>query len=440
MQTTRWTVLGVAIAAVPAGLFLTAPSRGSQIVGLTAEPPGFPWGSSTTASAWGLLAALAVCVGARRVADALFVGAVAAITLLVITIGSAPPALLIAVAAGALLGAVLQLSQAHPGRGTVVVAVIGATIGIVVAPQLARFRAGESGGNRPYADYIPSSGIMADTTVVDLGAGVLAVLAMILLTIGCAPAWRQQIEGAPRTAVVTTSVIVVGCALTHWWLLRYISESLRDTETSGLHTFYGGYVVVGLALVAAIVHPGAARLLWVAAAAGSVALATDGSTGSGTDLAAVTAALVVVAAVVTAIVLRRSPADERTRGVPIAVAVLTAFAATQFITDELWSVIPILVGPFGVPVVLAMAITAATVSIDVDQATVVGGVALLALLRPSTGTDFGWTAYTPLSDGIGFDGISSSPESPAQTAVALVALVACFAAAVSLSRRANPGQ
>ncbi len=431
----RLAILGVAFAAAPAGLFLAAPSRTGEIVGFTAEPPGFPWGSATTATAWGLLAALAVCVGARRIADALFVGGIAAITVLVVGISSSPPILLTAVAAGVLLGSAVQISRANGGRAATVAAVAGAMVGIFLAPILARMRAGVSDRPRRYADYIPSSGLLADTTVVEVGTAVLAAIGMVVLLACLVPRRRETITASSRRIVLGAGALVVGGALVHWWFLRFISASLRDETRTGLHTFYGGYVLLALAVVGALAFRRHGGLIVVAAAASTVAVATDGATATGAALAAVTATLVSLSSVVTATVLWRTPAHERARGVPIAVVVLILFTATQFITDGLWQGVPVLLGPFGVPVVVAMALTAAVVAGDPAPVTVVGALALLTLTRLTTGSDFGWTAYTPLTDGVGFDGITGDPESTAQTVVAVLALGVCLVVAVILTRR-----
>ena len=431
----RLTSGGLAIAAAPAALLLTAPSRTGEIVGLTAQSPGFPWGSAATATAWGSLAALAVCVGARRVADALFVGGIAAVTLLVIGLGSSPPTLLTAVAGGALLGAAVQLSRVGPGRGATLAPVAGAVVGILLAPMIARLRAGGLDRPRRYADHLPSSGLFAETTVVDVGTAVLAALGMVIVLACLLTRRRDAIDASPRGPVLVAGAIVVSCALVRWWFLRFISASLRDETRTGLHTFYGGYVVLGLAVVAALFLRRREGLMLVAAAASTVALVTDGAVTTGATLAAVTAVLVVGGAVGTTTVLRRTPSAERARGVSIAVAVLALFTATQFVTDGFWEGVPVLVGSFGVPVVVAMAITAAVTAGGPDPAAVVGALALLTLTRATTGSDFGWTAYTPLTDGIGFDGITGDPESTAQTVVAMTALAACLVVAVVLARR-----
>lgn len=431
----RLIVVGLAIAAAPGGMYLAAPSRDGVIVGFTAEPPGFPWGSATTATAWGLLAALAVCVGARRVADALFPGGIAAITLLVIGISSSPPTLLTAVAAGLLLGSAVQLARASNGHGPTAAAAAGTVLGIVLAPMLARLRADGVDRPRRYADFVPSTGFFADTTVIDVVAVVLATIGMVVLVACLVSRWRDTIDTSARRSVLGAGAVVIGCALVHWWFLRFISDSLQDETNTGLHTFYGGYVLLGLAVVGALTIRGHAGLIWVAAAASTIALATDGAVTTGTALTALTAILVAGGALGTATVLRRTPTAERVRGVPIAIAILTVFTATQFVTDGFWQGAPVLVGSFGVPVVVAMAVTAAVVAGKPDQATLIGGLALLTLTRLTTGGDFGWTAYTPLTDGIGFDGITGDPESTAQTVVAMTALLASLGFAVVLTRR-----
>ncbi|GAA1879023.1 hypothetical protein [Williamsia serinedens] len=430
----RLVIVAVAMAAAPAGLFLAAPSSHGDIVGITPQPPGFPWESTTVASAWGLLAALAVCVGARRVADALFVGGIAAVVLLVVSISSAPPTVLTTVAAGVLLGAALQLARAADSRSCAVAVVIGAVVGILVAPLLARVRADGFGGPRRYADFLPS-GQVSGTSTVDLGAAVLGTLSMLVLIACLVTRWRTTVAAPARGPILGAAALVVGGALVHWWFLRFISDSLRDETRTGLHTFYGGYVLLGLAVVAAMVHVGRTSLVWVAAAASTTAIATDGTTSGGAAVASMTVVLVAVAANVTTTVLRRTATDHRARGVVIAVVLLAVFSATQFVTEEPWAVVPILLGPFGVPVVVTMAIAAAVVAGRPEPATVVGALALLVLTRLTTGTDFGWTSYTPLSDGAGFDGIASSPSSTPQTVAALIALGLCGVVAAVLARR-----
>ncbi|WP_299569700.1 hypothetical protein [uncultured Williamsia sp.] len=429
--------LAAGVASAVAGLFLAAPSRTGDIVGLSAQPPGFPWGSTTTASAWGLLAALAMCVGARRVADAVFAGAVAAVVLLVVGISSSPPTLLTAVAAGVLLGAALQLSRTVSGHSALVAATAGVVAGVLLAPMLARLRAGLPSGNRRYADYLPgdSALLVGDSTVVEVGAVSLAVLAVAVLAALCLRGWRDPIGGTSRVVVLTSAGMVVGCVLTQWWFLRFLSSSLRDESSTGLHTFYGGYVVVGMTLVAALVHRETTGLMWVAAAAATVAVSVDGTTASGIDLAAVTALLVVVAAVATTVVTRRDALPRKTRGVPIAVAVLGVFTATQFLSGDLSAAVPALVGPFGVPVAVTIALTAAVMANHPEPSAVVGAVALLTLLRLTTGSDFGWTSYTPLTDASGFDGLTATPPSAARTAVGFIAIATCFVVAVVLARR-----
>ncbi|MBE7163533.1 MAG: hypothetical protein INR72_20020, partial [Williamsia herbipolensis] len=193
----RLVIVAVAMAAAPAGLFLAAPSSHGDIVGITPQPPGFPWDSTTVASAWGLLAALAVCVGARHVADALFVGGIAAITLLVVSIGSAPPTVVTAVAAGILLGAALQLARAADSRSCAVAVVIGAVVGILVAPLVARIRADGFGGPRPYADYLPPEQESGSVTV-DLGAAALGFLSMVVLVACLVTRWRTTVATSAR--------------------------------------------------------------------------------------------------------------------------------------------------------------------------------------------------------------------------------------------------
>lgn len=433
----RLFIAALLVAAAVSGLFLAAPSRTGEVVRFAPESPGFPWGSPTTATAWGLLAALAVCVGARRVADALFVGAVAAVTLLVAAISTAPPTLLCAVTAGVLLGAAAQVGRARPGYAAPVATMTGVVAGILVAPMLAGLRAGLPTGNRRYADYIPSSRLLlvGDTSLVDVVACVLAVLAVAVLVIFRVRAWREQISGPPRAGVAGAAGIVVACALTQWWFVRFIASSLRDETSTGLNTFYGGYVVVGLTLLAALVHRGPGGLVWVGAAAATVAVATDGTSASGADVATVTALLVVVASVATTLVARRDAQWRRGRGVPIAIAVLTVFTAAQFLDGDLSTAIPALIGPFGVPVALTIALVVAAMATSPDQSAVVGAAALLTLLRVTTGGGFGWTSYTPLSDASGFDGLTAGPPSTAQTVVAVVALGSCLAVGVVLARR-----
>ncbi len=368
-------------------------------------------------------------------ADALFLGGIAAITLLVIGISSSPPTLLTAAASGVLLGAALQLARSRSDHGATVATVAGAVLGIVLASMLARLRADGAERPRRYADFVPSTGFFADTTVIDVGAVALAAIGVVVLVACLVSRWRDTIDASARRSVLGAGALVIGCALVHWWFLRFISDSLQDETTTGLHTFFGGYVLLGLAVVGAVTVRGRRGLIWVATAASTIALATDGAVTTGAALTALTAILVVGGALGTTVVLRGTQAPERIRGVPIAVAVLAVFAATQFITDGFWEGVPVLVGSFGVPVVVAMAITAAVIAGRPDPATVVGALALLTLTRLTTGGDFGWTAYTPLTDGIGFDGITGDPESTSQTVVALIALATCLVAAVVLARR-----
>ncbi|MGZ8177663.1 hypothetical protein ACXVUM_06985 [Williamsia sp. SKLECPSW1] len=342
-------------------------------------------------------------------------------------------------AAGLLLGSAIQVSRTRTGRAAGLAVVIGAVTGILVAPMLAGLRAGLPTDNRRYADYIPSPSVwlVGDSTLVDLGACLLAVFAVAALVAGRMRAWRDEITTPSRAGIVGAAGIVLVGVLTHWWFLRFLSDTVTDTETTGLHTFDGGYVAVGIVLVLAVGLRGPGRLLWVAAAASVVAIAADGTTTSGATVALVTAVLVTVAAALTVVVIRRSPPADRARGVPIAVAILTACTATQFITDGFWSATPALVGAFGVPVVLTIAVAAAVVSTEPDQAVVVGAVGVLTLLPSSTGTDFGWTSYTPLSDGPAFDGITGETPATSQTVVAVLILVACCVAAIAVARRSD---
>lgn len=435
----RLTVVALAIVAIITGVFLAAPTHGGEIIGLTADPPGFPWGSTGVAIAGGLVGALAVCVGARRILEASVVGAVAAVALLIAVAIAALPAIAITVAAGVVLGSALQLARTVPGRAADLAVVTGAVVGVIVAPMLSAVRAELADGPRRYADYVPhESGLLATGGArVDAIAAAVAVIGVAVVVVANRSRFAEHLVRPPLSSIVATVGIVIAGALTEWWFRRFLSETLADNETTGLHTFHGGYVAIGLVLVTALVLRGRGRLLWIAAAAGTVAIATDGTSAKGWSLTIVTTILLVVAAIVTALVVRRSPPLDRARGVPIAVAVLAAFAATQFITDEFWSVVPALVGAFGVPVAVAMAVAAAVVATVPDQATVVGAIAVLTLLRLTTGTDFGWTAYTPLSDASGFDGITGETVTTSQAAVGVIVLTACFATAISLSRRAS---
>ncbi|MGJ0118577.1 hypothetical protein ACQ7HM_05155 [Williamsia sp. MIQD14] len=428
----------VAVIGVVAGAVLTAPTARGDVFGFSASLPGFPYDSSPTAIALGGLLALVVAVVPGRVGIALAGMGAGATVLVVAALLDTPPAIVTA-GAGAALGGAVALASTIGVRAALAAIVAGFVVGGYAVPALARIRLREPSTPRRYADYLPSDGSytrFAGDAVLVIGAG-LVVVASVVLAVTLRRRFAEPVERPPVPSVGIAAAATVGGALVFWWFLRWISSAVSDS--TGLHTFLGGYVLAAGAVAIAVLTPGRRGLIWLAAVAVVAAHGADGTTANGMTMAVVLAALVAFGAAVAFALSRESASTGSSRLVVVGVVLLTFLTATQFLDGDLSAAIPVIAGGFVVPAVAGWVLTASVRgATPPDGAVVIGALVALPLLTRTTGASVGWTAYTPLtdSDGLdGFGGLSYSAATNTGIISAVVTTAVCAAAAVVLSRR-----
>ncbi|MGU3291315.1 hypothetical protein [Williamsia sp. M5A3_1d] len=428
----------VAVIALIAGGVLTAPTAKGDVFGFSATPPGFPFDSTPTAIALGGLIAVTVATAARRAGVALIGMGAGAVVLVVAALLDPPPAIG-TVGAGAALGGAVALASTIGRRAALTAIVAGFAVGSYAITALSSIRRHEPTGNRSYADYLPSKGSytqFAGDRVLVVGAA-LVVAAVIVLAVLHRRRFAESLQHPPLPSVAMAAGTSVAGALVFWWFLRWISSAMSDS--TGLHTFLGGYVLAGIAVLIALVTPGRSGAIWLAAVAVVAAHGADGTTASGATMAVVIAALVGVGAVSAVVLARGSRPSAGPRLLVAGLVVLAILTATQFLDGDLSAAVPVLAGAFVVPAVVGAVLVAAVRGrTSPDGAIVIGALLLLPLLTRTTGASVGWTAYTPLTDSDGFDGFGGLSYSSATTTgiVAAVATIAvCAVAAVVLLRR-----
>ena len=353
---------------------------------------------STAVTAAAVLVALVVAVSLRRLVIALSAAAVGLIALAVLAVSVTTGDRVgfpTAIAAGLVLGALSVAT--HPGtsggdRAGRIGLAAGVVGGFLLARSLPSAGGFRSGQNRRYADYLPSPHVSVDS-----GTGLLtvvgAVVALIALAVfafqirGTAPA----VTGRPAARVTTTCIgIPVAIVLLSAW-----SHASRSSfgETTPPGWVFGSLMIV-IMLAAALVLPGRTGLAWV----GVVTLVVTGAAADVSDIEW-------IGIVVIAVVIGLGAAASRWRHLlPIGIAVLVVIALLQLLDGESTELVAlaaaVFVAPFVVSYTVAVCVSEPPSSPEFAHPAIIA-TALTACVPISTlrgGADFGWTAYTPLSD------------------------------------------
>ncbi|QIX52412.1 hypothetical protein [Rhodococcus sp. DMU1] len=393
-----------------AGLVLAAPSVDTYPLadGLL---PGPVFTSDVAAAAAGGLAALAAAATVRRrVLAAALVGAMA-MAVVALPGGWRFDVYVATIGAGLLLGALVVL-----GAGKLHAALPGAVVaGLLTAEPLAQFRELDSAPQR-YASYLAASVQPVNAVWLSLAIVTAVAAGVVALTAGNdeAPVAAPRVRG--REVAVGIGVPILGVGL--YWSFHHALFSLHDL---GEGRWLWGLVAVPVLIAAA---------LWLRRRTGAVLLAATAvvvaAGGTVSWSPAVWPALLIAPALVAvgAWLGRRRP-------MPVVGVGLLALAAAAGIFDRPpWDnanfVATILVVPFAA----AYTIVASLPSTAPVTAT---SLALPSVLALPLVAQFGWTAYTPLTD----DAAGWSPGAWTWTSVgaSTAAILACGAAMVWLRHR-----
>ncbi|AUM18666.1 MULTISPECIES: hypothetical protein [Rhodococcus] len=393
-----------------AGLVLAAPSVDTYPLadGLL---PGSVFTSDVAAAAAGALAALAVAAAVRR-----RVLAVALVGAMVVAVVALPggwrfDVYVATIGAGLLLGGlvVLGAEKLHAALSGAVVA------GLLTAEPLAQFRELDSAPQR-YASYLAASVQPVNAVWLPLAIVTAVAAGVVALTAAndTAPVDASRARG--REVAVGIGVPILGVGL--YWSFHHALFSLDDARE--------GRWLLGLVAVPVLI----AAALWLRGRTGTVLLAATtmvvavGGTVSWSP-AAWPALLIAPALVAVGVWLGRR------RPMPLIGVGLLALAAAAGIFDRPpWDNANFAATVLVVPFAAAYTIVASLPSTAPVTAT---SLALPAVLALPLLAQFGWTAYTPLTD----DPAGWSPSAWAWTSVgaSTAAVLACGAAMAWLGHR-----
>lgn len=334
-----------------------------------------------------------------------------------------------AIAAGLVLGGLATstdsvVDERRRAPSASVALAIGALAGLVLARPLSSLRFVDDRPRR-YADYLPAS---QHTITLVPATAVVTVLALVALGSMIVAALKFGIEddGKPdppaRRAVIGGCLLPVAGLFAYWWL----RETVFSGAGLGLHAWVYGYLLLAAALVFAFVLPSRTGMLWVAATAFVAGDAVSSVTGNSVVLVALPLIGLVLGAVV-GYVVRQPLWGIAALGVCSAVA----YAGSSDLTG-------LAIAAFAVPAAAALTVVAAVPSSSTVTASALG---VPAVLTASVGAEFGWTAYTPLTDAGGLDAdfVQFTSSATATTTLSLVTLAACAVVALLISRRPDTG-
>lgn len=391
-----------------AGLVLAAPSVDTYPLadGLL---PGSVFTSDVAAAAAGALAALAVAASVRR-----RVLAVALVGAMVVAVVALPggwrfDVYVATIGAGLLLGAlvVLGTEKLHTALAGAVVA------GLLTAEPLAQFRELDSAPQR-YASYLAAS--VQPVNAVWLPLAIVTAVAAGVVALTAANDTAPVARARGREVAVGIGVPILGVGL--YWSFHHALFSLDDARE--------GRWLLGLVAVPVLI----AAALWLRGRTGVVLLAATtmvvavGGTVSWSP-AAWPALLIAPALVAVGVWLGRR------RPMPLIGVGLLALAAAAGIFDRPpWDNANFAATVLVVPFAAAYTIVASLPSTAPVTAT---SLALPAVLALPLLAQFGWTAYTPLTD----DPAGWSPSAWTWTSVGATtaAVLACGAAMAWLRYR-----
>ncbi|MFZ2527760.1 MAG: hypothetical protein WAX14_08925 [Rhodococcus sp. (in: high G+C Gram-positive bacteria)] len=303
----------------------------------------------------------------------------------------------------------------------------GAVAGVVAASPIAEYRqfAGTPGR---YADYLAVSEQPVDTVWL-----VLAV-ATILMTVAALVVGGFDTDGRSEPVVVRELVVGVGIPIVavvlHWSFHRAVYMQSEDFDQG---RWLLGIVVVPIVIVAALWLRDRTGTVLLAAAALFVSVAAAADVVAGTWPMLSIPLLLVAAGVWLG---RRYP-------VPlIGVGVLALAAATAIVERAPWDNLNLAATIFAVPFAAGYTIVASLPSTAPVTTTALTMPAVMSLPLMA---QFGWTAYTPLTDAPLSGGDTGQvPEwvpsawTSISVGVSVVSIVACGAAMVWLRRRPVP--
>ncbi|MBJ7288543.1 hypothetical protein [Williamsia sp.] len=391
--------------------------------------------SSAAFAAAAVLVALVVAVSLRHLVIALVGAAVGLIALAILAFtmtneqGIGYPT---AIAGGLVLGSLAVVTHPNPstgGRAGRIGLAAGVVAGFLLA-QSVQSSFGGFGGNRRSADYGVSTlvAIESNPRVATLVGAVIALIALLVFA-SQIRGTTSVVIGRPDTTVIIAGVgVPVAVVLLSFWL----HESGSTGGGISPPGWVFGSVAIVIVLTVALVMPGRTGLAWV----GAVALV---ATGAAADVSDVGGPVVVVVAVLIGL----GAAAARWRNLlPVGIAVLVVVVLFQLVHGDS-SVLVAAAGALFVAPIAASYTVAVCMSDPASSqplahpaiiATAVSACVPLSALRG--GADFGWTAYTPLTDAppdIDQFGFQSATETTVATSV--LSLIAAGVAAWIITRR-----
>lgn len=400
---------------------------------------GSRWGSffdsSPAFAAAAVLVALVVAVSLRRLVIAL-VGAAVGLTALAVLAftmtneqGIGYPT---AIAGGLVLGSLAVVTQPDPstgGRAGRIGLAAGVVAGFLLAQSVQSSFDGFS-GNRRSAEYGVSTLVAMESNprIATLVGAVVALIALVV--------YASQIRGTtsvvigrPDTTVIITGVgVPVAIVLLSFWL----NESRSTGGGISPPGWVFGSVAIAIVLAVALVMPGRTGLAWV----GAVALVATGAAADVSDVGG-------VIAVVVAVLIGLGAAAASSRDLPLAgIALLVVVVLFQLVHGDssvlLAAAGALFVAPIAASYTVAVCVSEPSSSPALAHpaviATAVAACVPLSALRG--GADFGWTAYTPLTDApsdIDHFGFQSATETTVATSV--LSLIAAGVVAWVITRR-----
>lgn len=281
-----------------------------------------------------------------------------------------------AVGAGLLFGAMAALAG---GRTTLQAGLVtGAVAGLLLAERIASYQRSGSVFEQ-YGEYSPASAVPVDWFALALCLGTLGAIVVAMRYHGFA-----SFEAQPGTVrVVVIGVVLPAACLGLSWLFN---RTVAHIATTGLQHWLIGLIIVPVVVVCALVLPG--RQGWILASAPAITAASSSAGSVWSDTAwpvlAISAALVVAGAIAGR--LRPHPVVGATALVVVVVSKLLDHTPL----DSLYFAAVLFVLPF--------AAAYAFVSCLPSTPSMLAIAALLPItLTVPLFTEFGWTAYTPLT-------------------------------------------
>ncbi|GGF15791.1 hypothetical protein [Williamsia phyllosphaerae] len=300
-----------------------------------------------------------------------------------------------AIAAGLVLGALAVMTQPDPsigGRAGRIGLAAGVVAGSLLAQALPSTGGFGPGTSRRYADYLPG-----DLVSTEKGSGLLTVVGVIVAVIALA-ALALQIKGTTTGAVerpdATVAITGLGIAVAIVLVSGWSVESRSPYGQLSPPGWVFGSLLVVIVLAVALVLPGRTGLAWV----GVVALVAAGAVA---DLSGIN---VVVGVVVTVLIGLGAASSGRRNLLPLGIAVLVVVALLQLSGGDsstlIAAVAAVFVAPFAVSYTAAVCVSEPSSSQPLTHPAIIATAlaACVPLSAVGGGADFGWTAYTPLTD------------------------------------------